>query len=48
MDTSQTPTQADRIEAKLDALLAIANDLRTKAESFELPPMLKKMFGGGS
>ena len=43
MDTEQ----ANRIEAKLDKLLGMAEDLKAKAESFELPPVLAKMLGRG-
>lgn len=46
MDTETTPTQADRIEAKLDQLLGMAKELKDKAETFELPPVLRKMLGG--
>lgn len=40
-----TQTQADRIEAKLDAVLKAITEAQEKMATFELPPMLKKMFG---
>lgn len=43
---TMTKTQADRIEAKLDQLLAAVADAQDKLAKFELPPMLKKMLGG--